>query len=384
MVPLFMTKIVLLIRSLNIGGAEVQLANLAGGLSNRGLDLRVVVFYDGGLLEARLEELGVTVVSLKKKGRWDFIVFGYKFLRFVYIFRPDIIYSFLTGPNLCSVIGKLAYPKAKIFWGARASVPDQTLRSGDIFVDIAFRLSKQLSAIPEKIILNSNSSLDYHVKTGFEKKKLVVIPNGIDLSRYRYSPEDGHAIRLSWGLRQDAFLIGVVGRLDPIKGHDTFLQAARRFVDKHHKVQFVIVGSGETSYKNRLKVLENTMRLEDCLLWIDETDELTGIYNALNIYTLTSRSESFPNTLCEAMACGTPCVTSDVGDCRSIVGDTGIIVKAGDVGGLVSAWEAIYLRQDSRHYKKPCQNSISRISTHYSLEKMVEQSIIQFDFDRRT
>ena len=75
-----MTKIVLLIRSLNVGGAEVQLANLAGGLSNRGLDLRVVVFYDGGLLKARLEELGVTVVSLKKKGRWDFIVFGYKFL----------------------------------------------------------------------------------------------------------------------------------------------------------------------------------------------------------------------------------------------------------------------------------------------------------------
>mgnify|MGYP001376188192 CR=1 FL=1 len=379
-----MTKIVLLTRSLDIGGAEIQLVNLAVGLTNQGLNIRVAEFYGGGILESRLKRLGVSVISLKKMGRWDFIVFGFKFFRLVYSFQPDIIYSFLTGPNLCAAIGKIAYPKVRLFWGARASAPDQTLRSADRFVKVAFRLAKQISMIPEKIILNSNSSFNYHVKTGFKRNKLVVIPNGIDLTRYRYCPDDGQAIRLSLGIEQDAFLIGIVARLDPIKGHDTFLQAAGQFIAKYHKIKFVVVGSGEPSYERRLKELGKAMGLEGCLLWIDQTNELVGIYNALDIYTLTSRSESFPNTLGEAMACGTPCVSTDVGDCRSIVGDTGIIVKADDVGGLVSAWETIYFRRDKREHQKPCQSAISRIATRYSLETMVERSIIEFGIDRQS
>lgn len=88
-------KLLFLIRSLGVGGAEHQLLHLAVGLSKLGYDVAVAVFYGNGLLEKDLQDVGVPIIYLRKSGRWDVFLFLFRLVRSVIRFRPDFIYSFI-------------------------------------------------------------------------------------------------------------------------------------------------------------------------------------------------------------------------------------------------------------------------------------------------
>src|ERR1051325_5642222 len=109
-----MTRLALLIRSLDYGGAERHLLTLSRALDKERFSVTVLHFYPGGRLEDELKASGVPVISLDKSGRWDVLRFSWKLVRQLRGIRPDVMHSFLVEPNLLTVFLKPLFPGARI------------------------------------------------------------------------------------------------------------------------------------------------------------------------------------------------------------------------------------------------------------------------------
>lgn len=321
------TKTVLfLARSLACGGAERQLVVLAKGLSARGHKVIVAVFFGGGVFEPGLATAGIHIVDLQKKGRWDVLRFLWRLARLVRKLRPTVLHSYLPVPNILAAALKPLIPSARIVWGLRASNVD--LSRYDRLSRIVSALERRLSRFADCIIANSYAGERYAVAHGFPADRVVVIPNGIDTQYFRFDFEGRQRVRAAWGLTDDEILIGLVARLDPMKDHSTFLEAASRALRKRPDLRLVCIGDGPADYAQALKEQASTLGLADRIIWAGVQYDMPAVYSALDVSCSSSFGEGFSNAIAESMACGVPCVVTDVGDSAYIVGETGVVVSA--------------------------------------------------------
>lgn len=318
------TKILFLIRSLNYGGAQRQLVTLVKGLHERGHQVVVAAFYQDGPLEQDLHEAGVPVIILDKRKRWDVFPFLWRLICLVHREKPDILHGYLFEANLLTTLLKPMFPRIRMIWGVRASNMD--LSQYDWLSRLLFRVACFFSRFADIIIVNSNAGRDYHQRHGFPNSKMVVIPNGIDTEIFKPDAEARIRIRAEWGIKENEILIGLVARLDPMKDHPVFLRAAAILAKDRGDVRFVCIGDGPEPYKTELKRLSDQLGLENKLLWAGLRSDMSSVYSALDIATSSSSyGEGFPNVIGEAMACGVPCVVTDVGDSAWITGNAGIV-----------------------------------------------------------
>ena len=332
-------KIVFLVRSLNYGGAERQLTLLSKGLRQRGHDVVVVVFYSGGPLEKELVDAQVRVRPLNKRGRWEVFGFLIRLIQVLREERPDILHGYLHDANLMTMIPKFLTLCTKVVWGVRCSHID--LRQYDWLAWVEFKVNCWLSILPDAIIANSHVGRDYHLALGYPADKTVVIPNGIDTERFRPNPLARCRIREEWGIKEQEELIGLVGRLDPMKDHPIFIEAAALLAKRRSEIRFVCVGGGPDVYRAELQRHAKQVGLEDRLLWVGIREDMPAVYTALDIAVSSSYGEGFANVIGEAMACGVPCVVTNVGDSARVVADLGEVVPPKDPAALRDAIERL-------------------------------------------
>ena len=176
--------------------------------------------------------------------------------------------------------------------------------------------------MPDAIISNSVAGKDYHVSLGYPPAKFSVIENGIDTERYRFEAESGAAFRKEHGFSDSALLVGLVARIDPMKGHADFLEVAAALLESNDKFRFVCIGGGAPDLEKALREKAEALSLGDRLVWLPGGTDTVAVYNACDVMLSTSLyGEGFSNVVAEALACGTPCVVSDVGDSSRIVGE---------------------------------------------------------------
>ncbi len=352
-------------RSLDYGGAQRQLVTLAKALDKDRFDVTVISFYSGQPLERELEHSGVRFISLNKRGRWDVLGFLFRLIRQVRVIRPDVVHGYLDIANLLALFIK-PFVHAQVVWGIRAAEID--LRRYDWLLRLASQLERIFARFADLIVVNSTAGFDHHLARGFPRQKIVVIPNGIDTELFKPDCEAGAKVRAEWGIADDTKLIGTIGRLDPVKDLPTFLKAAVIVAGKRNDVRSACVGPGPASYVLNLQQLTNEMGIADKVIWPGARADVAAVYNALDVFCSSSCGESFPNAIAEAMACGTPCVVTDVGDSASIVGECGIVVPPGNAealaDGLISS-----LDTDRNAIR---QNARARIEENFSVEQMVK------------
>jgi glycosyltransferase involved in cell wall biosynthesis len=318
-------SVVLLIRSLGFGGAERQLVELAKGLAARGFRIHVIVFYAGGPFLDELHAANVQVEVLEKRGRWDVLRFMARLVRAVWKARPQVVYSLLDVPNIMSVLLKLGRPKTLVVWGVLASNVD--FRAYGWFGRFAFRLSCSLARFADLILVNSTVGAEYHRTQGYPAATMVVLPSGVDVGRFRPDRAAGQRYREVWGIKGGEPVVGIVGRLDPMKDHQSLFAAAALLRREHQQLWIVCVGEGDPAYCQQLRLSAVTLGVGDRVLWIGGQREMTAVYNALDVLCSASAwGEGWSNVLGEAIACGIPCVATDVGDAAQIVGDCGVVV----------------------------------------------------------
>ena len=361
-----------LARSLDRGGAERQLVVLAKGLASRGHTVSVAVFFGGGIYETELIESGVRVLNLGKAGRWDILPFLNRLVRLLRKERPTVMHSYLGVPNILATVLKPLLPGTRNIWGVRASNVD--LSRYDWLSHLAYALERLLARFPDLIIANSHAGKRHAVENGFPEDRMVVIPNGIDTERFRFDPEKRRQIRAEWSVRDDELLIGLVARLDPMKDHPTFLKAASLLAVQYSNLRFVCVGYGPLHYSESLKQQSLVLSLGDRLIWAGARDDMSGVFSALDIASSSSSfGEGFSNTVAEAMACGVPCVVTDVGDSALIVGDTCSVVLPGDHNALATAiGRLIYLSPEERRgLGEACR---ARVVSEFGMDRLVQRT----------
>lgn len=364
--------ILFLTRSLDRGGAERQLVVLAKGLADRGHPVAVAVFFGGGAYEPELARSGVRVINLGKQGRWDILPFLTRLLRLLRKERPAVLHAYLGVPNILAAVLKPLLSGTRIVWGVRASNMD--LSRYDWLSRLAYVLERRLARFADGIIANSHAGKRYAVENGFPEDRIVVIPNGIDTDYFRFEPDGRWQVRREWGIAENEMLVGLVGRLDPMKDHPVFLEAASRIACGRRGVRFVCVGGGPADYAEALKQRAAELGLSKQLIWIDARDDMPAVYSALDVaVSSSSYGEGFSNTIAEAMACGVPCVVTDVGDSARIVGDADAVVAPGDGEALAAAIQrSIELTADERRVLgNTCRK---RVVSEFGIDRLVQRT----------
>ncbi|HEX8391789.1 MAG TPA: glycosyltransferase, partial [Longimicrobium sp.] len=176
-------RILFVVRTLNPGGAEGQLALLAAGLRRRGHPVAVLALYPGGALEPGLRAAGVQVDTPRKAGRWDVLGFSRRIAALARAYRPDLVHGYMDAGNLAALAVKAAWPRAALVWGERMSAID--LARYERFVRAAHRAVSLLARAPDLVIANSVAGAAFARARGVPAARVRVVPNGIDTERFR-------------------------------------------------------------------------------------------------------------------------------------------------------------------------------------------------------
>jgi len=320
------TRIIHIINDLSIGGAEMMLYKLLLEVNRERFDPVVVSLRNRGLLNSRIEALGVPVHSVAMRLPLPTPTSCWRLMRLVRRLNPDLVQGWMYHGNLAAQIAvALARLPVTVVWNVRQSLYDFNYEKR--LTAAVIKLSARLSNLPARIIYNSRLlAAAQHGALGYQSQNSLVIPNGFITNLFTPSPEARRCVRTELGVAEDALLIGLVGRYHPVKDHANFLQAAAILLRSHSDVQFVLCGEGVNWMNPALCSLIHELNLAERIHLLDQRDDMARITAALDIATSSSCAESFPNVIGEAMSCGVPCVVTDVSDLVWIVGETGRVV----------------------------------------------------------
>ncbi len=364
-------RVVIVARQLAQGGAERQIVALARALRARGADVHLLLFYPGGVYDAEAVSAGVVLHCLDKTGRWDTIGFLWRFASTMRRLQPAVVYSFLDLPNILAALVWRHAGQPRLIWSIRAA--GMEMRHYDWLSRVLPWIEARLSRRADITIANSHAGLAWATARGFPREQLQVIENGIDTRHFSRDTKGRNRLRALWGVPADAWVVGLAARIDPMKDHPGFLRACALQVAAGANLHIVCVGDGEPAYRRETADLANALGLAGRVVWAGARQDMPAVHSAFDIACSASAfGEGFSNAIGEAMACGTPCVVTDVGDSARIVGDLGELAPARDVQALADA----LARMQQRVQQEPDlgQRARQRIETQFSLERMVSRT----------
>ena len=357
--------------SLVDGGAEAVLYRLC--THDKQNQHTVISLMDTGKYRALLEASGIVVYGLgMPRGRLT-LTGLWRLWRLLRSERPDVVQTWMYHADFIGgIVARLARIPI-VCWGIRHShlEPGKSARSTILVAQVCAWLSHW---IPHAIVSCSAQAALAHQALGYARGKFTIIPNGYNLVEFAPNSKARAQLRRELGVNEQTIFLGMVARYDPQKDHANLVNALRLIKHKKESFQCVLVGAGMDASNHELCRLIESQGVRDKILLLGERHDIPGVMNALDIHVLSSSfGEAFPNVLAEAMACGTPCVTTDVGDAAIIAGDTGWIVPPSNSELLANAIsEAITEMQDSEKWavrKSMCRD---RVILNFSLERMVD------------
>lgn len=314
------------------GGAEAMLAKLCETHDRARASFTVVSLQDGPLA-ARIREAGVPLfVGDLSPSRLPTPGAALRLRAMIRKARPQLLQGWMYHGNVAAtLLGPRAVP---VVWNVRQTL--YRLADERPLTRATIRASAVLSRRPAAIVYNSAVSAAQHEGIGFDRSRRQVIPNGFDLARFAPSEGVRQALRAELGLPEGALLVGHVARMHPMKDHATLLAAAARVLAARPEVHLALVGAGVT--REALGPAAVAPALDGRLHLLGARERMELVTPAFDLVCLTSAwGEGFPNVLGEALACGVPCVTTDVGDSATVVGEAGRVVPPRDPGALADA-----------------------------------------------
>lgn len=331
-------KVMHIITDLQVGGAEMMLYKLLSVFDRNHFENIVVSLSDQGRLESQIRELDVPVRILGMKPPNPSFKSIRKLFNCLRKYKPDIIQGWMYHGNLASqAAGLFCLGRVPVLWNVRQSI--YSLQDEKKTSAAVIRITIPLSRLPVRIIYNSQKSRRQHENFGYNRSKSIIIPNGFDLNQFKPSKEARNILRSQLNLQKETIIIGIIARFHPHKDHLNFLQAASLLLKQLPDVHFIMAGSYVERNNPELMKNINELGISGNVHLFGEQNKVQRLMAALDIVTLSSyTTEAFPNVIGEAMACGVPCVATDVGDTALIIGDTGIIVPPRNPEELSSSW----------------------------------------------
>ena len=363
-----MIKVAHISTGLETGGAEVQLMRLIAAMDHDEFEMMVISMDRDTYLADRIRELGIPVHSLCLRKQPLALWKGFQLLR---QFNPDVIHGTMYQGGVFGTLCRRFLPKKPhVIWTVHEPLEhydEEPLRKR-----LQLRLWGKMSGSPECLMYVSHLNMQQHLAYGFNNQKALVIPNGVDTTRFGPAKEKGLAIRASLGIPENCIVIGKTARYHRQKNHVGFLRSAAILAKKYDHVRFMLVGTNVDESNATLTDLIGELGLDGKVYMLGNREDIPEIVNAYDIATLTSLGEAFPLTLGEAMVSAVPCVATDVGDNAYIIADTGYVVPVDDDKAMAEGWEKIVvLSQEERN--ELGQKARQRCLDNFTLEQQVSQ-----------
>jgi glycosyltransferase involved in cell wall biosynthesis len=359
------------IAGLELGGAEMMLYKLLSATDRRRFDPSVISLSDSGPLAPRIAALGVPVTALgMPRGRLQARPLAH-LARRLYARRPGVVHTWMYHADLLGGLCARAIGETKVIWGVRGSLDARLSKRSSRMTARACALGSRW--LPDRIVSCSERLAELHVELGYDRERMMVIPNGFDLSLFRPDDAARARARRRLGVAGHELLVGTVGRFDPQKDHATFVRAAREIADGRADVSFVMCGPGVDAANAELAGWIAQAGIDGRCQLLGALDDPRDVFNALDVLVCSSAfGEGFPNVLGEAMACEAVCVTTDVGDAAQIVADVGRVVEPRD-------WQALarevldVLAMPAAARRSLGRQGRARIERRYSLASVAQR-----------
>jgi glycosyltransferase involved in cell wall biosynthesis len=329
-------NVMLLVSSLEAGGAERQVVELVRSLDRRRFSPLVCSLSDRVPLARHLPDPDRELVIVRKRWTYD----ATAILRVGRVARAhgiSIVHAFLFDAEMVARSLRRAGVVPVMIGSERNS--DYALSR---FKTACLRGT---SGWLDALVANSDAGRRFSIRTfGVEPGRVHVIRNGVDVERFRRA--DGRAMRASLGVAPRAPLVGMIASFKRQKRHEDFFRAARLVLEQIPEARFVCVGEpladnqqGAADYHREMRQIVDSLGLAGRIGFPGGQDDMAAVYSACDLTVLPSSREGTPNVLLESMACEVPVVATNVADNAAIVphGRVGLIVPPGDVNGLAGA-----------------------------------------------
>jgi glycosyltransferase involved in cell wall biosynthesis len=363
-------RVAICITGLEVGGAETFLAEL---LKHRPDDLEIRVFslIDGGPIADRIAAMGIEVRGLHMQAGRPSVRALFSLASQLRTFRPAIVHTWMYHADLIGGVAAKLAGVLHVVWHLHNS--DLSPARVRLMTRAVVQTCAVLSyAIPDVIVSCSQAAVRVHRARGYSAKKFVVIPNGVDTARFAPSADARTAIREEFGIGEDLPVVGLVARIDPQKNHRGFFEAARLFYERGGDCDFVLAGRGVTVDDWQLPGWRDETGHADQIVLAGPRADMPRVMAAFDVATSSSLGEAFPMVLIEAMACGVPCVATDVGDSALIVADTGVAVAANDALALADAWSGL-LGMSAAERSELGHRARQRVVANYSIDMVADR-----------
>lgn len=337
-------RILRIIARLNIGGPAIHVTLLTQRMAARGYDAQLIcgiIENDEGDMIYYAEQHDVHPIIIPQLGRslnpLRDLATIWKLYRMMRELKPDVVH---THTAKAGFVGRVAA------WLARVPVIVHTFH-GHVFHGYfgpvktrLFLMLERLTASMSDAILTLTEGLRQELAETYRiarKGRITVLPLGLDLDDFARIPRRNGAFRQAWNIPQDVPLVGIVGRLVPIKNHALFLEAARFILDAHPGARFVIVGDGEV--RDMLEAQTDAYGLRDAVIFTGWQQNLAQIYSDLDVSVISSINEGTPVSVIESLAAGCPVVATAVGGLPDLLdgGVMGVLTPPGDAAALAEA-----------------------------------------------
>lgn len=363
-----MINVLYVIWSLGLGGAERVVINLALGLDKSRFKPVVCCLNEKGVFAEELEQAGIEVIPLNKRGKWDVTVVG-KIAGIIRRNRIDIAHTHLWGANLW---GRLAAVLCRV------PVIIATEHNEDVWKPRVFLLADRvLSYGTDKIVAVSQSVRDFYARrAGIKAEKIEVVYNGVRLLRPlrntrgpRNDEEEKARLKKEFNIKENEIVLAIIGRLVEQKGHRYLFEALRQ-LDGKYNVQLLVVGDGPLLGNLRSTVGAGLAPAR--IIFLGLRKDVPDILALTDILVMPSLREGLSIVALEAMAQGVPIVATMVGGNPELIvnGETGLLVPPQDVQELKKALTEMLEDKETR--TRMGANARRRVEEKFSLRAMVE------------
>ncbi|MGC8829994.1 MAG: glycosyltransferase [Verrucomicrobiia bacterium] len=354
-------KILHVVLSLEPGGMENGVVNVAQVLHGNGFDIYVCCLEKEGDFAQRLPDRSKLFVLNKPQG--ISIKTAFRLSKLIRKIQPQIVHSHNFGPLIYSSFAKFISPDFKFLHGEHGMIKKEDCGKFKILLRrLCYKRCDLIHTVSEGL-------KKYFVEQGFPERKIIAIKNGVDTERFK--PQNKQEARRLMNIHLDAVVLGIVGRFDTGKRHLALLQAFEQLADKNKDLHLLMVGDGGTDCK-QVKDFVNASLFKNRIILAGYQKNPVPFYQSMDLLVIPSLKEGFPNVLLESMACGVPVLAHPTPGTAETIdpGLNGIIANLEKTEDLKKAIELAI--SDVGRLEIMGKNARIKIERSFSLQSMAE------------
>lgn len=309
-----MLKILYVITSLEVGGAERQVVDLARQMAS---EHQICICYLTGEQQLSMEGSGVEILGLNlQKNLLSFFNACRKLRSLISEFRPDVVHSHMVHANLLSRFLRLTVSFPVLVCSAHNVFEGGRLRM------LAYRLTDGFANLTTNV--SQEAVMAFEEKRAVPKGTMQVVSNGVDTDIFRYDIAERNRLRIELGATDSDVILLSIGRLVKAKDFPNLLRAFSSSLEIDRRLKLWIVGDGEE--KANLLQLAATLGLQYSVRFLGMRHDVAALHNVADVFVLSSAWEGFGLVVAEAMATERVVVATDCGGVREVLGGYGYLV----------------------------------------------------------